>query len=374
MMSILEKIEYRENMPINVRLQDIDDYPWRYHKDITIVFLLDGEVELKLSYSYYKLTKGDIHIIHTNDVYGFKKLSCSNKVLFVHFNAEYFKEEYPHLDTQIFTTKLTANPAKYNEQQLLRQNILSIALNYAKIDSVHTKEIISIEEEIAGEARRILHVLQEHFQSFSLNQDRREFEHKKSHDAMQSERISQIVSHIYANYDSKLSLTEIAENINLNKYYLSHLFQKYAGENFRAFVSMVRVEISEAMLLETNDSISQIAVDVGFSNAKYFTDNFKTWFGCAPKEYREIFRDETIVKKETKMIEYLPAKYGELIEKYAGTLGAGQNQPTELQRILDDVWDILGIEVILKTGECTYKLKIETDSIANIHVIPQKKI
>jgi len=370
MMSIFEKIEYRDNIHVNVRIQDIDDYPWRYHKDITIIFVLDGEVGLKLSYSNYKLAKGDIHIIHPEDVYGFKKLSSSNKVLLMHFDVEYFKKEYPHLDMQVFTTKLTANPAKYNEQKLLRQKLLSIVFNYAKADSFYVKGKGSIEEEIDGEATKILHILYEHFHSFSLNQDRREFEHKKSHDAMQSDRISQIVSHIYENYDSKLSLAEIARDLNLNKYYMSHLFKKYAGENFRVFVSMVRVEISESMLLETDDYISEIAANVGFSNTKYFIDNFRIWFGCSPKEYRAIFRDETIIKKETRAKEYDSRKYGEIIEKYAYELGADQRHPKELKKILEDIGDILEIEVILKAGDCTYKLKVDTENISNISIIP----
>lgn len=281
----IRKIKYRDNLPVSIRILNIEEYPWRYHDAFTIAFVLAGEVGLKLSYSHYKLSKGDVHIIHNEDVYGFRKLSASNLVMLMHFDLEYFKTEFPNLDMELFTTKITANPAKYNEQTQLKQKLVSIVSRYAKEDPGY-------ENRIAGEASQVLKLLYSHFRDFVLNQERREFEYKRSYDTMQSERISAIVSYIYENYDSKLSLSDIAKNVNLDKYYLSHLFQRYVGENFRTFVSMVRVEQSETMLLETDASISQIAADVGFSDTKYFTENFGIWFGCSPKEYREAFREK----------------------------------------------------------------------------------
>ena len=60
---------------------------------------------------------------------------------------------------------------------------------------------------------------------------------------------------------------------------------------------MVRVEMSEPQLLSTDNSIAQISANVGFSNAKYYIDNFTGWFGCHPKEYRQLYKDELLGNK-----------------------------------------------------------------------------
>lgn len=360
MRSILERIYFRDNDAVNIRVLSIEEYPWRYHQCLTIVLVLEGEVGLKLSYSHYDLVKGDVHVIHDGDVYGFEKHSPANKVLLLHVNTEEFSKEFPWVETEVFTTKLTANPSKYDELKLFREKVLDVADVYG-----------SNEADLKLKAADMLQMLHNHFQSFLLNQETREFYYKKSHDAMQSERISKIVSFIYENYDGKLSLGEIAEDFNLDKYYLSHLFQKYVGENFRSFVSMVRVELSEAQLLETEKSVTKISEDVGFSDAKYYIDNFRIWFNCLPNEYRETFRMNTIIYGQTKATEYPKESFRKVIAEYKGLI-EGSDTGDEILIIREEelavLGDILEIEVIPGTGDAAYKLKLKTDNIKGISI------
>ncbi|MEG0156168.1 MAG: helix-turn-helix domain-containing protein, partial [Anaerovoracaceae bacterium] len=132
---------------------------------------------------------------------------------------------------------------------------------------------------------KLINLLYQNFRQFTINKTQGFFNHKTAHDENHLELICRIVALVYDNYPYKLSLTEIAKNEHINAYYLSHLFQHFAGESFRGFLSMVRVEMSERFLLDSTLSISQISSEVGFSNPKYYVDNFKVWFGCHPKEY-----------------------------------------------------------------------------------------
>ena len=142
-------------------------------------------------------------------------------------------------------------------------------------------------ERITEISHALIDALYQDFRGFSVDLETRTFLHQVSRDPVQIERISRIVSFVYSNYPYKLSLSTIAEKENISSYYLSHLFQRLVGDSFRNFVSMVRVEMSEPQLLSTDNSIAQISANVGFSNAKYYIDNFTGWFGCHPKEYRQ---------------------------------------------------------------------------------------
>lgn len=295
---MIEKIDYLDGLPVKVQLLNIQYYPWHAHHDIQIIYILEGELKLKLTYTSYTLPKNSIHFIHSDDVHGFESLSGDNLVILLNINMEYFLEFFPNLDTQIFTTKVNENVSTYKQQVLLKSYIFSM------ISELHTKKT-GYQVRTKDVAMNLMNALYRDFRGFTVNREERIFEHKISHDLLQMDRISRVVSFVYANYQYKLRLSSIASDENINVYYLSHLFQRFVGESFRDFVSMVRVEMSEIRLLSSDASISQIAQDIGFSNAKYYVEHFKSWFGYHPKEYRQIFA-EKILGKAKPIITELP--------------------------------------------------------------------
>lgn len=287
---MLREIEYEKDLPVKVQVLQIQQCPWHIHDDIQIIYVLEGEVELKLTYARYRLTKNNIHFIHSADVHGFRALSDDNLVIVLSLNLDYFSKYHEDLIHQIFTTKVSENIATYKKQLVLKGHIFSI------ISELHGQKR-GYKERITDISHALIDALYQDFRGFSVDLETRTFLHQVSRDPVQIERISRIVSFVYSNYPYKLSLSTIAEKENISSYYLSHLFQRLVGDSFRNFVSMVRVEMSEPQLLSTDNSIAQISANVGFSNAKYYIDNFTGWFGCHPKEYRQLYKDELLGNK-----------------------------------------------------------------------------
>ena len=295
---MLKKIDYEDGLPVKLEVCTIGQYPWHTHNDIQIVYVLEGEIEIKIAYARYTLVKNNIHFIHNDDVHGFKGLTKNNLVLFISFNMEYFLEFFPDLNTQVFTTKVGENVITYKKQLAIKTHIFSI------ISELYSKGI-RYRENIQEISRDLISDLYANFRGFTLDLSSRTFEHKVPHDMLQIDRIGRVVSYIYKNYPYKLNLSEIAKAENINSYYLSHLFQQFIGDSFRNFVSMARCEMSEAELLSTDVSITQISQNVGFSNLKYYTDRFREWFGCSPKEYRQLYRGEILGNARTD-VKFLP--------------------------------------------------------------------
>lgn len=295
---MLEKISYEEGLPIKVQVMNVQEYPWHMHKDIQILYVLEGEIELKMTYVRYRLTENKMHFIHSDDVHGLIGITKNNLVVVLSLNMEYFSETFPNLDTQVFSIKATEDVASYKRQLSLKTHIFSIISELYGPSKNYKKKIKTL-------SLSLIKALYKDFRSFNISREDKTFEHTVSHDAFQIDRISRIVSYVYQNYPYKLSLTALAEKENINTYYLSHLFHSYVKESFRNFVSMVRVEMSETQLLTSNSSISQISQNVGFSNARYYIDNFKDWFGCHPKEYRQLYAGK-VIGKAAAQVTYLP--------------------------------------------------------------------
>jgi len=84
----------------------------------------------------------------------------------------------------------------------------------------------------------------------------------------------------------ELSLTRVAQAVNISANYLSEKFKNLTGVNFVEYVARVRFE-KACDLLETVDRrISEIAFAVGFQSLSQFNRIFKKLSGTSPTQYR----------------------------------------------------------------------------------------
>ncbi len=72
---------------------------------------------------------------------------------------------------------------------------------------------------------------------------------------------------------------------------LRRLFKEHTGKNPAEFVMDMRMMAAARRLLATDDRISAIAYDLGFSDPNYFVRRFRKNFGISPGRYREVSRE-----------------------------------------------------------------------------------
>ncbi len=94
---------------------------------------------------------------------------------------------------------------------------------------------------------------------------------------------------LYANehYAEKMYLHTVCELLHIDKYYLCKIFKKSTGLTFFQYLGKVRLQNAEKLLLTTNKSITQIALECGFSTVQYFHSTFLKAKGSAPMLYRK---------------------------------------------------------------------------------------
>ncbi|PHV69668.1 AraC family transcriptional regulator [Sporanaerobium hydrogeniformans] len=101
-----------------------------------------------------------------------------------------------------------------------------------------------------------------------------------------NDRVKKAVAYISKNFSHAISLEEVAEHVNLNPTYFSSIFKQYSGSSFREYLNMVRIEESKRLLSNTDYTIIDIAIAVGFEDQSYFSKVFKKYTGLTPKQYR----------------------------------------------------------------------------------------
>lgn len=101
-----------------------------------------------------------------------------------------------------------------------------------------------------------------------------------------SEIITQAIAFIEENYAQKLTLRELSQHLHINESYLSKLFKKELDVNFTDYLNDLRIRKSLQLMDETNMSILEIAIQVGFDDQSYYTKIFKKVTGKTPRQYK----------------------------------------------------------------------------------------
>ncbi|MCX8130734.1 MAG: AraC family transcriptional regulator [Clostridia bacterium] len=89
------------------------------------------------------------------------------------------------------------------------------------------------------------------------------------------------------NFEREISLSDIAKFVFLSPSYFTRAFKEEMGISPINYLLKVRVGRAKELLKETDLKISDIALNVGFSNQQRFNEIFKKYSGYTPLQYRK---------------------------------------------------------------------------------------
>ncbi|MES1216423.1 MAG: AraC family transcriptional regulator [Bacteroidota bacterium] len=104
-----------------------------------------------------------------------------------------------------------------------------------------------------------------------------------------SRRIEKTYEYINKNFDKVISLKEIAKLANMSEASFSRFFKSHTGITFIDSLTEIRLGHASRMLIDTTQSVAEIAYNCGFNNISNFNRIFKKKKGCTPKEFRESY-------------------------------------------------------------------------------------
>ncbi|PQP81488.1 hypothetical protein C0Q44_17350 [Paenibacillus sp. PCH8] len=98
--------------------------------------------------------------------------------------------------------------------------------------------------------------------------------------------VAEAVHELKQHYRSKIKLQEVANRIHVNSAYLGQQFKREMGVSFNDYVHQLRVEEARKLLRRTNMKITDIAFNLGYHDAEYFTQKFRAHTGELPSVYK----------------------------------------------------------------------------------------
>ncbi|WP_419886743.1 helix-turn-helix domain-containing protein [Paenibacillus sp. B-A-8] len=95
---------------------------------------------------------------------------------------------------------------------------------------------------------------------------------------------------IHHNFDLRVTLDDIATAGSVCRSICCELFSTFIGQTPNTYLVQYRIQKGSEMLLGTNRSISEIAMNCGFQSASYFSSVFRNKTGLTPQNYRKKVR------------------------------------------------------------------------------------
>ena len=259
------------------------------HSHCELYYLISGGCTMLAGQTNYTLTPGMILIIPSNVPHKTTYVSTTSERLTVEFSPEYISdiaEEFGDIwmdrffyNSPIYLPQDSRSHIEHMFTTLMEDKRPAVSLSPE--DSVLPQQ-----EDIFSDCVRKLH-----FQEIIIELLRR-----NTHtNYVTAERIlisdiavAEALRYIDANYNEPLTLEGIADMYRLNPSYFSSKFKSVNGIGFKEYHNNVRIVHAEKLLLETDMSITEIAIKCGYETSNYFGDAFRRINNCSPSQFRKM--------------------------------------------------------------------------------------
>ena len=271
-----EYVTYLDDSSIRIWYSDI---PWRYethdHSAVEILLTLEGMVTYTIEDKIYQVRKGEILIVPPDTLHSLSMGEGSSRYLFLFESdaimamrdlkamASYFHKPF-HLrdgsDAHVRIRELLLRAREAYEKREMMWNTMCYSCILRVYATLGQRYLSGIKPRTGDNMRN-----------------------------MDSEVINAVMTYINNHYREELSLEDVARFAGFSRYYFSRSFKRQTGYSFKDYLCQKRLQVAMDLLIRTNRSMREVAVESGFGSVVTFNRVFRDKKGCTPTQYRAIY-------------------------------------------------------------------------------------
>lgn len=237
-----------------------------WHTSVEIFAVMEGRLDFFVNKDEYPLKAGEQIIINSNETHSIHAVE-KNKTVVLQIPLKQF-ENY-------FTAQ---RYIRFRGQEELVDKKLASLLR--KLYHVYSERKIGYEFRTISIFYEIMYILVKDYRVTETRE--KDIRHSRRLDAL-----SKITTYMREHYREELKLSDVAATFGYSDAYLSRMFQKYAKINYKTYLQDIRMAYAYRDLLNTDHTISQIALDNGFCSSRGFSGEFQKRYGILPSEMRK---------------------------------------------------------------------------------------
>lgn len=175
---------------------------------------------------------------------------------------------------------------------------------------------------------------------------------KGSNKEYYTERLNVIVEFINNNLDSKLTLEQLSKLSHFSPFHFHKITKALLKEPIGSYISRIRLERAAHMLQYSNDSIEQIAFNIGYETPSSLSKQFKNHFEVSPTNYRKgkKIKIKSLKNMDTKL-DIKKAKIVNLEEQQAIFIKLqGSYQTLDFGSAWEKLWSVVKSQKLFTAG------------------------
>ncbi len=263
--------DYERTEKLRLELHNTADDKEHFHPHVELLYVLEGQMDVRVETRVAHMTAGDLMVVNSGLPHACRSASG---VLYACLSIELnlFSDIIGEQNVYFLCDSTEASPGEYKH---LTDLVRSLLKNY--VDNGNSSYGFAY----IANCYQIMDTL---MKDFSVSQA----EHLQSTESEKfQERIAGINQYIYANYNKQIGIKTLSDQMYLSVGYLTRFFKKNYGMNFTDYLTQVRLNYAVDELLYTDNLITKVAYDNGFSSVSAFNNLFKKKFDETPSAYRK---------------------------------------------------------------------------------------
>ena len=238
----------------------------------SLAYLLDGEcfnITTNSSYVFHK------DYVGTTPPYVYHRSSTSSsgyERIHIKFAPEFVEPLNAKFGIGIMNA-VYANPCYHFSPE----NTAKVKALFEKMLATYEQDTIYDEFLLQGMLFELLIMIYEH----AITDD------QTIHQAPISEPMIDAIYFMEQNFSQNIRMDQVATIAGYSPAHFSRLFQKQMGKSYSAYLTSIRVREAAKLLMNTDKSITDIAIETGFVYVSNMTAVFKKEIGVTPREYRK---------------------------------------------------------------------------------------
>ena len=243
-----------------------------WHTSIEIFAVMEGHLEFFMNKEEYPLKAGEQLIINSNEIHSIHAAE-RNKTVVLQIPLKQFEN---YFTAQRFI--------RFRSQDAEADGKLASLIK--KLYKVYTARDTGYEFGTMSLFYEIMYMLVKNYRLTEAHE--KEIRHSRKLDTL-----SKITTYMREHYKEDLKLSDLAATFGYSDAYLSRMFQKYAKINYKTYLQDIRMAYAYRDLLNTDHTISQIALDNGFCSSRGFSGEFQKRYGVLPSEMRKQINEKS---------------------------------------------------------------------------------
>jgi AraC-like DNA-binding protein len=262
------------------------DFPLHNHEEFELNFIKNAKGAKRVIGDHVEeIDELELVLVGPNLQHGWFTHKCRSseiKEVTIQFHRDLFDEKFLHRNQMSFIKTMFDRSLRgilFSQETIkaLMQRIMELPQKHG-FDSVLELMSILHDLSISRNMKTLSDSAFNNMESFSYN----------------SRRIEKVMKYLNNNFDKDISLTEAARIAGMTEVALSRFFKQRTGKTFVDTLNEIRLGHASRMLIETTQSIAEVAYHCGFNNMSNFNRIFKKKKDCTPKDFRLAYNTEGV--------------------------------------------------------------------------------